>query len=76
MVKILTEMNLSTSSSTSIGALRYSTAFHSSQLRGITENTSCGEGQKGETSDQSTYFEERNIQDSSMQAHTEDYGGD
>lgn len=46
---ILTETNLSTSSSTSIGALRYNTAFHSSQLSGATENTSCGGGQGGKT---------------------------
>lgn len=43
---IQTEINLSASSSTSTGALRYSTAFHSSQLSGAMENTSCNGGQK------------------------------
>jgi len=39
-----TEINLSASSSTSTGALRYSTAFHSSQLSGAMENTSVKNG--------------------------------
>ena len=36
-------MNFSASSRISTGALRYSTAFHSSQLRGVMENNSCRE---------------------------------
>jgi len=40
----VTEMNLSASSSTRTGALRYSTVFHSSQLSGAVENTSVKSG--------------------------------
>jgi len=40
----VTEMNFSASSRISTGALRYSTAFHSSQLRGVMENNSVKNG--------------------------------
>jgi hypothetical protein len=59
----LTETNFKTSSRTSTGALRYNTAFHSIQFKGVIANSDCestsvtGLLNKGEI----THSEERDI---------------